>query len=89
MLELLLLCTILLNIVILSQSFQNSYSWSAGWTTIKPFILDGQPHLFGYENEDGTVDIDKINSGGEGTTEVWPGTGSSNIVTRNAQMLFP
>lgn len=42
-----------------------------------------------YKNEDGTVDIDKINSGGEGTTEVWPGTGSSNIVTRNAQMLFP
>ncbi|HYP43019.1 MAG TPA: hypothetical protein VEQ18_03265 [Candidatus Nitrosocosmicus sp.] len=44
----------------------------------------------GYKNEDGTVAIDKINAGGEGTTEVWRGTGSSsNIVTRNAQMLFP
>ncbi len=35
------------------------------------------------------VAIDKINAGGEGTTEVWRGTDSSNIVTRNAQMLFP
>ena len=87
--KLLLLCTILLNFVIISQSFQNSYSWSAGWTAIKPFTLDGQPHLFGYKNEDGTVAIDKINAGGEGTTEVWSGTCSSNIVTRNAQMLLP
>lgn len=71
------------------SKFQYSYSWSAGWTTIKPFTLDGQPHLLGYKNEDGTVAIDKINAGGEGTTEVWRGTGSSNIVTRNAQMLFP
>ena len=39
----------------------------------------------GYKNEDGTVAIDKINAGGEGTTEVWRGTGSSDIVTRNAQ----
>ena len=88
MLKLLLLCKILLNIIIISQSFQNSYSWSAGWTTIKPFTLDGQPHILEYKNEDGTVAIDKINAGGEGTTEVWHGTGSSNTVTRNAQMLF-
>ncbi|MBA3285662.1 MAG: hypothetical protein H0U27_11470 [Nitrosopumilus sp.] len=49
--------------------------------------LDGQPHLLGYKNEDGTLAIE-INAGGEGTTEVWRGTDSSNIVTRNAQMLF-
>jgi hypothetical protein len=76
-----LLYTILLNIAIY-HSFQNSCSWSAGWSSIVPLTLDCQPHILGYKNEDGTVAIDKINAGGEGEgiTEVWCGPRGSNIV---------
>ncbi|MGD9674247.1 MAG: S8 family serine peptidase, partial [Candidatus Nitrosocosmicus sp.] len=47
--------------------------WTKGWTTMAPFTMGDSTYLFHYKSGDGTVDIDKINPGGKGTTSVWRG----------------
>jgi hypothetical protein len=46
-------------------------SWSGGWSSIVPLLIDGQQYILEYKTGDGTVAIDRINPGGAGTTEVW------------------
>ena len=46
-------------------------NWSKDWTHIVSFTLNGSPYLIEDKNGDGTVAIDKVNSNGIGTKEIW------------------
>jgi hypothetical protein len=48
--------------------------WTAGWSSLVPFQLNGVPHLLSYKIGDGTVAIDRFNPDGKATTELWRDT---------------
>ena len=41
-------------------------SLGTGLTSLEPFVLDGQPHLYAYKGSDGTLDIDRVRPNGLG-----------------------
>jgi len=57
--------------------------WSAGWTSMMPFTLGGQPHLLSYKEGSGSVAIDRIRPDGTGVDSLFGstwGTGWTSFV---------
>jgi hypothetical protein len=48
--------------------------WTAGWTSMLPLTVGGQPQLFSYKAASGAAAVDVFNAGGQGTTGVWTGS---------------
>jgi len=47
-----------------------STSWGAGWTSIMTFVMNGRPHVFGYDASTGNVRVDRIDPVGKGASAV-------------------
>lgn len=52
---------------------QGVETWSKGWSSFVPFVINGAQHYLAYKEGSGTVHIDRIRDGGQGVDNVWQG----------------
>ena len=53
-----------------SAIHRSAGAWRPGWDVLLPFTLNGSPHVLGYENQSGDVEILKLDDAGQGEV-VW------------------
>ncbi|MCP3142964.1 hypothetical protein [Pyxidicoccus xibeiensis] len=56
-----------------------SGTWSAGWTSLMPFTLNGEPHQLAYNRNTGAVHFDTFYANANGTNTVWSYTWGSGF----------
>jgi tyrosinase-like protein len=56
-------------------------SWTNGWTTFMPFMLNGVQHYLAYKQGSGEVDIDRIKADAQGVETIWGADWSSGWST--------
>ena len=45
--------------------------WTKGWSSLMPFVLNGNPHYLAYKKSDGTAHIDRIRPDALGVDTIW------------------
>lgn len=56
-------------------------TWTTGWTTFMPFVLNGQTHYLAYKIKTGQATIDVIRLDGRGVDTIWGGSWSTGWTT--------